>query len=89
VGVWPISGRANTKKLARYVHLVDSESATARHSAKGRDFAAWLGVVPEEHSTEASKHCGRFLSEETTTSEGCSCKKPEPLCSTGLSSRLV
>jgi transposase len=25
---------------------------------KGRDFAAWLGVVPEEHSTEASRRYG-------------------------------
>ena len=56
---------------------------------KGGDFAAWLGVFPRNTRPEASKRCGRFLSVETSTCAGCSCKEPEPLCSTEPSSRLV
>jgi transposase len=56
---------------------------------KGGDFAAWLGVVPEEHSTGGKQTLWKFLSVETSTCAGCSCKEPEPLCSTEPSSRLV
>jgi transposase len=56
---------------------------------KGRDFAAWLGVVPEEHSTGGKQTLWKIPKRETTTYGGCWCKAPEPLCSTGPSSRLV
>jgi transposase len=53
---------------------------------KGRDFAAWCrrNIRPE-----ASKHCGKFPSVETSTYGDCSCKGPEPLCSIEPSSPPV
>ena len=46
---------------------------------KGRDFAAWLGVVPEEHSTGGKQTLWKIpLLVETSTCASCSCREPEP-----------
>jgi transposase len=49
--------------------------------AKGREFAAWLGVVPREHA--ANKSCWESANVATPTCEHYSCKERVPSCSIG------
>ncbi len=44
---------------------------------KGRDFAAWLGVVPEEHSTGGKQTLWKIPQRGNQIYAGCSCKEPE------------
>ena len=61
---------------------------------KGRGFAAWLGVVPGEHSTGGKQHLLVPADVETNTCENSSSWEPMPLLqrtkqSTGLSTWLA
>ena len=45
--------------------------------AKGRDFAAWLGLVPKQMSTgDRTISLARYRSAVTATCVFCSCKQP-------------
>jgi transposase len=55
--------------------------ATIGHGAafrKGRDFAAWLGVVPDEHSTGGKQTIWKIPQRGNQYLRRCSCKEPEP-----------
>ena len=41
---------------------------------KGREFAAWMGVVPREHSTGGQQKLLGISKRGTLTCEDCSCK---------------
>ena len=41
---------------------------------RGRDFAAWLGVVPEEHSTGGKQTLWEIPRRGNSTCECCSCR---------------
>ena len=62
---------------------------------KGREFAAWLGVVPGEYPPVASKSCSGSANAGTLTCEDSSCKGLVPSCnratkqSSGLSAWLA
>ena len=43
---------------------------------KGREFAAWVGLVPREHTSVASKSCSASANVETLTCGNCLCKAP-------------
>jgi transposase len=47
---------------------------------KGREFAAWLGVVPGEHTTGASKNCSGLANAGTPICEDSSCMELVPSC---------
>ena len=48
---------------------------------KGREFAAWMGVVPREHSTAANKNCSASANGGIDIYENCSCNVHGPYCS--------
>ena len=43
--------------------------------SKGRDFAAWLGLVPKQISTGDRTILGKYRSEDFATCAFCSCKQ--------------
>jgi transposase len=48
---------------------------------KGRDFAAWLGLVPRQHSTETRRSYTASVSAATFTCDACSFTAHAPCCS--------
>ena len=50
----------------------------AAHFKNGRQLAAWLGLVPRQHSTGASHVCSGFVNVGTSTSANCSFMGHEP-----------
>ena len=48
--------------------------------ARGRDFSAWIGLVPKQMSTGDRTILGRISSEETVTCARSSCKQPGLFC---------
>jgi hypothetical protein len=47
---------------------------------KGREFAAWLGLVPRQWSTGARPSCWASVNGETRTCARCSFMEPGPRC---------
>jgi len=47
---------------------------------KGREFSAWMGVVPREHSTGGKQNCLGSASMGTPTCKVCLSKVPVPYC---------
>jgi transposase len=53
---------------------------------KGREFAAWVGLVPREHSTGGKQHCSASVNEGTPTCEDYSYKGHAQSCNSGRNS---
>jgi hypothetical protein len=51
--------------------------------ATGRDFSAWIGLVPKQMSTGIRTISGASPSEETVTCTRSSCKQPGSFCKAG------
>jgi len=50
--------------------------STGEVFSKGRDFAAWLGLVPRQISTGDRPSSARYPSAAIATCRSCSCRRP-------------